>query len=198
MNSDKVNELINTDYSEILKLLYENDEYKKIHNDNIRRIYGEKINREFKCITSLEDIYLLLKETKAIDKLMLKKKILTGSFCEDTNVNFQLQKIYHYFLRQMDDMDLGILYKIELFRNIKKCLDKIEDMFDDIIYDILYENDNVRSNVYSDYIIDLWNNFYNNEGRYIINVAVERGFDIEEIESMIIDQRLNFGFEMEE
>lgn len=213
---DILRELTILNYDKLFVLKETDEIIKRIHDNNIRKIYKSKIKNDYPCITSTQEIYSLLKKTDAYNKLSIKKSLIDASFCNEyasyddlldyNDVTYSnIERIFEFLEKYTNTMEIRIIYKIYLYKNVYKCFiyaEKFiqeneieenemdyqrptifdEDTFYRIIYELLEDNLNIttQENI-EENILEKWDLFYETEGNELINIA-ESIYNIDTLE----------------
>lgn len=160
-NDNLKNELISLPYEKMILKIEEDEKYKKEYQTNKREIYTERLKKEYSCITSVQDLYLILKESKAYNKLCVEKQINKDCIYIDEYIRNGLE----YMHENTHSKNFRLLYKIKLFTKLYECYKYLEDeeVWWMVVMEIINEYDKS----------DKWKNFYNNIGVKLLKIAEE-------------------------
>lgn len=177
MSEQIIKELVELSYEKMLEKINLDSDYNDVYIKNNDIIYIRKIQKNFECIKNNQDLYLILKESKAYNNFCIQKSIKK---CDNLDEYFNRAFDYMYETIQLEFV--RVIYKINVLTNIYNCNKNIKniDTWWYICKQILIEKNNSEH----------WKKFKDTIGNSLLLIAEKQhGITRNDVLEMINEER---------
>lgn len=177
-NTDLLNKIIeDTPYHILVEKIYKDEAYREVYLANKATIFSEKTKRDFGCISSAEDIYLIVRGKPDVYEILCRRKWVETPPTPQTAGD--------YIKLAFSDLFKGkfivtwwekIPYAIRIFTNFHKIQGEVTDklVWEEVIrhlatFDIIFEE--TRGDRTYPYFATMVDEFFSGVGRDLYNTA---------------------------